>query len=334
LETTGLLGWGPMPKITELSIIAIPTDCFMNTGEDNDFRVKHKLSLCFNPMKMIHSEVTKITGLSNEMLEQENKFDASTIELIRKFLDHLQKPIVLIAHNGNGFDFKILKRYCERLQSHFDNQLMCCDSIQIFKKIYEETQIEEIKNLQENKLKNFDCDESSKVQSQISEEPLEDEFFDLVKAELQKMKRIKKIFRAEDVDSIFMTQEINETTPEQSPIDMTLGNIKKPKLSKDEISPTKNSQSQSNPTIKRELFPTSSNCVDTQNQSQSSQPSVQKVSMKLREVYHRFYSCYPEEAHEAEADVITLIKCAKACKVNFVKNLDEMSVKFCDVKST
>lgn len=328
LETTGLLGyWGSMPKITELSIIAIPTETLINHEVDkNNLRVKHKLSLCFNPMKMIDVDVSKITGFTNEMLEKENKFDASTIELIRKFLDHLQKPVVLIAHNGDGFDFKLLKRYSEKLQTHLDDQLMCCDSISIFRKIHEESQIDEIKNDEEIL---FEKVESSQSQSQDSEDPLQDEFYDLVKAELRKMNRKKKVFTVEDVDSIFITQETNETTPEQSPKEATDGNIKKARISIDET-PTKDFPSPQKSTIKRELFPTSSNCVETQ----QSQSTNKNVSMKLREIYRRFYSSYPEDAHEAEADVVTLIKCVIACKNEFVKNVDEMSKKFCDVKSS
>lgn len=44
------------------------------------------------------------------MLERFNKMDANTIEMISTFLKQMPEPVCLIAHNGNDFDFKLLKR--------------------------------------------------------------------------------------------------------------------------------------------------------------------------------------------------------------------------------
>lgn len=44
------------------------------------------------------------------MLERFNKMNENTIGLISSFLKQMPEPVCLVAHNGNDFDFKLLKR--------------------------------------------------------------------------------------------------------------------------------------------------------------------------------------------------------------------------------
>lgn len=52
------------------------------------------------------------------MLEHLNKFDENTVELINCFINQLSKPVCLVAHNGNQFDFPLLQKQLQKLVSH------------------------------------------------------------------------------------------------------------------------------------------------------------------------------------------------------------------------
>lgn len=54
-------------------------------------------------------------GLDNLMLEHINKMDTNTVDLINRFLNQLKKPVCLVAHNGNKFDYPILARQLKNL---------------------------------------------------------------------------------------------------------------------------------------------------------------------------------------------------------------------------
>ena len=44
------------------------------------------------------------------MLQNEEKFNENTFYLLTAFLNKLKKPICLIAHNGDKFDFPLLQQ--------------------------------------------------------------------------------------------------------------------------------------------------------------------------------------------------------------------------------
>uniref|UniRef100_A0A1B0GPU6 Exonuclease domain-containing protein n=1 Tax=Phlebotomus papatasi TaxID=29031 RepID=A0A1B0GPU6_PHLPP len=83
-------------------------------GEDPEMpeipRVLHKLSFCVNPFKRICEESTKITGLDNFKLEYESKLGVRELDMITKFVERLQQPACLVAHNGNGYDYPLLRK--------------------------------------------------------------------------------------------------------------------------------------------------------------------------------------------------------------------------------
>lgn len=57
----------------------------------------------------------KSPGLDNFLLEYINKMDDNTIDLINSFLNQLKKPVCLVAHNGNKFDYPILAQHLKKL---------------------------------------------------------------------------------------------------------------------------------------------------------------------------------------------------------------------------
>lgn len=119
------------PAITELSFVAVSLFVyhpFERNHNDFDFqcssdhfencspgtpilpRVLYKLTLCVNPMKKIVPEAVVITGLDNFLLQDEDVFNAKKVRLLSTFLENLQQPVCLVAHNGNVFDFPLLAR--------------------------------------------------------------------------------------------------------------------------------------------------------------------------------------------------------------------------------
>lgn len=116
LEATGLPEFEfNRTKITEISMIACSKKHILETKRNEIPRVLHKLTLCVSPRKLIQPEATIITGLDNYMLEYERYFDVNAVRLMSHFLQHLQKPICLVAHNGSKFDFPLFRKELEKV---------------------------------------------------------------------------------------------------------------------------------------------------------------------------------------------------------------------------
>lgn len=148
IEATGLRCVDP-PKITEIAFTACSRKHLLEANENEIPRALYKLLVPVNPMKVIHPESTKITGkhtysltnsyyftlalgysayeetlfrsgLDNFLLEDLNKLDANTVNLMKSFFNQLSKPVCLVAHNGNGYDYPILKYHLNKLVKHLD----------------------------------------------------------------------------------------------------------------------------------------------------------------------------------------------------------------------
>lgn len=129
LETTGIPDLEFFKtKITEISIIACSVDHFLNSCLGTTPRLLHKLTLCFNPFRRIDLKSTEITGLTNELLENENRFDKNAMNIIDSFLYQLQQPVCLISHNGNNFDFPLLKKLYDQFEGTFPFTMKCCEN--------------------------------------------------------------------------------------------------------------------------------------------------------------------------------------------------------------
>lgn len=70
-------------------------------------RVLHKYTRLYYPWKVITAIVEGVTGLSNEILEHLPSFTEASAEALKLFLD-LPRPVALVSHNGNRFDFPLL----------------------------------------------------------------------------------------------------------------------------------------------------------------------------------------------------------------------------------
>lgn len=338
LETTGLPSLEfNRTKITQISITACSVEHIMELKDREAIpRVLHKLSLCLNPRKLIKLDSSEITGLTNELLQNERKFDEDTVDLINNFLAHLQQPVCLVAHNGNKFDYPILKTTLKLVNKSLPESLICCDSLAVFKKIdeiYEEnsktlingykmTSWEKIQTQQvlmmdaeileiEEMLKNYDSDENLMTITQLET--------DFIRHDHQVIKSEPD----NENDNIQARQRQNETTPN------------KPVKVEEKNAPSKNpelndSKKRPSSAARRELFPT------TSEQSKASPKNGKKVYPRghysLREIYKRFFGVHPENSHDSEADVNALLKCVCACKKEFLDVAMKSACNFSNVK--
>ena len=71
--------------------------------------------------------VSDITGLDNYNLTGQSKFNKSTGDLINSFLSLLPAPVCLVAHNGNAYDFPLLKAELEKAGTQLKSDMLCID---------------------------------------------------------------------------------------------------------------------------------------------------------------------------------------------------------------
>ena len=161
LEATGLKSSG-RPRITELSFVAVNTDNFLELSSqlrtqhhknhikvESFPRVMNKLTVCLYPMATIRPEVSDITGLDNYNLSGQATFTAKTGKLLNSYLSHLPVPICLVAHNGDLYDFPLLKAEMDKARITLPPDTLCADSYVGIKEIFrrrEEAKTENVEN--------------------------------------------------------------------------------------------------------------------------------------------------------------------------------------------
>ena len=161
LEATGLKNSG-RPRITELSFVAVNTESILDLNamlisnlqknrikvESLFPRVVNKLTVCVYPMATILPAVSAITGLDNYNLSGQATFDTKTGELLNSFLARLPAPLCLVAHNGDLYDFPLLKAELEKAGITLPPDTLCADSYVGIKEIFKI--IEDSKHLKKN----------------------------------------------------------------------------------------------------------------------------------------------------------------------------------------
>lgn len=131
-ETTGLPGYMPRRKVNviELSLIAVPRKLLKIP-----LRYQHKLTFCVQPKNAITVEAARISGLNNWELQMCPSF-GEVADVVEKFLYTLQQPICLVAHNGDKFDFPLLRAELKHASPGIDlTAFFCCDSLPAFREI-------------------------------------------------------------------------------------------------------------------------------------------------------------------------------------------------------
>ncbi|XP_026727533.1 uncharacterized protein LOC113493737 [Trichoplusia ni] len=133
LETTGLPNLqNNETKITELSMVAVSRTALLSATRLALPRVINKFTKCLNPQRQIDQVSSKITGLTNDLLENETAFNLNVFNTINSYLELFQKPVCLIAQNGHTFDFPILKYHFELLNCALPKDILCADSLYAF----------------------------------------------------------------------------------------------------------------------------------------------------------------------------------------------------------
>ena len=145
LEATGLKSSG-RPRICEISFVAVNIEDVLQLGlrlnEDRSLceisflpRIVNKLTLCVYPMAIIVPLVSDLTGLDNYNLSGQSNFTNTTANLLNSFLSHLPSPVCLVAHNGNAYDFPLLKAELEKLGTELNPGTLCVDSLLGFREL-------------------------------------------------------------------------------------------------------------------------------------------------------------------------------------------------------
>ena len=122
LEATGLKNSG-RPRITELSFVAV------NTKDVLELHSKFMTHLQEGKVNV------EITGLDNYNLSGQAIFDTQTGELLNSFLPRLSARLCLVAHNGDKYDFPLLKAELEKAGITLPFHTLCADSYLEIKEI-------------------------------------------------------------------------------------------------------------------------------------------------------------------------------------------------------
>ena len=123
-ETTGLNQYHD--RATELAMIK----------DYSDDRESTELNSLINPEKKISNFITRITGISNEMVVEQPTF-SQLGPLVMNFIEEPNNVPYLIAHNCDGFDKLILRNHFKRVNintNEFNWQYL--DTLLMAKRLY------------------------------------------------------------------------------------------------------------------------------------------------------------------------------------------------------
>ncbi|XP_063150338.1 three prime repair exonuclease 2 [Candoia aspera] len=141
IETTGLPR--DQPRMAELCLFAVHHSSLPPSSQKNELqlpRIIDKLTLCIDPQKPFTKRAKDITGLSNQQLEQNCKpeINHSLMEILKGFLDRQAHPICLVAHNGLGFDFPLLRKELQQIGTDLPPNTGCLDTLPALKELLKE----------------------------------------------------------------------------------------------------------------------------------------------------------------------------------------------------
>jgi len=312
LEATGLKSSGK-PRITELSLVAVDASEILNlhkkiekcTKENNEQdveqllpRVMNKLTLCIYPMTTIMPIVSNLTGLDNYNLTDQAKFDCDTAGLINCFLSRLMPPVCLVAHNGDYYDYPLLKAELDKAGVGLPKEILCVDSYVGFKEILPKRNVKRL-NEQTIAEQNLIHSELNMVNKFIAAGMFDDEIDDQI------------------MDDV---KQVNESTPKRPKRE--LGNEIAPPIAK-KVSGTStietlNQENESTPTKFEDKIRAQGNSKQL---SCSSYFKTRKKLFNNRSVpssysltnIHKFLlGSNPLQSHGAEADCLSLIRATAA----------------------
>lgn len=301
LETTGFINGNLMPKVTEMSLIAVTRNAMCNSRGALP-RVLQKLVLAINPNKTIPERVKNLTGLSNNSLGEVECFDYNTYDLMVKFLNRQTAPVCLVAYNGNRFDYPILLSELKSINQTLGENILSIDMLYLVKEFFslKKTSIPDY-----DSLLNDGCDE---ILSNALDKTMK--WYVLSINENNSCNNVNCTGETKETVPIFndaskstssessdvkIMQAINEKTPESQILRS--------------LNPNNRIKDCKAVNVKRNL----NFCYST--------PS----NFKLSTVFKHICGAEPENAHTAESDCLSMIQCAVRIE-DFVQRADSIAV--------
>ncbi|XP_026727531.1 uncharacterized protein LOC113493735 [Trichoplusia ni] len=286
-------------KITELSMVAISRKQVLETNPGSMPRVISKFTKCFNPRRMIDPDSTEVTGLCNDLLENETAFNLNVCNIINSYLELFQKPVCLIAQNGHTFDFPILKNHFELLNCALPDDILCADSLNAFYDLEKEESANRHRYNGELASRKRVLDTDNEPSNEATSVPnykrkgLDNTHnVDNVKTSLT------KDYVENDANTTQSMQEQNEKTPQRRTTNQPLERKKK---------------------VVRKLFFENDKRPDK--------------SYKLQYIYERVLRRPPPEAHMAENDCVMAMEIAIGLGQRFVDWVADNHMPFAEVKA-
>ncbi|GFQ70961.1 three-prime repair exonuclease 1 [Trichonephila clavata] len=321
LEATGLpsLIGKQNVHITELSLVAVDRTNFEN---DNTLRVINKLSLCIRPRSIVSPTAMTITGLYNDILQKQEKFDESVPKLMEYFFRRLKQPMCLLAHNGNRYDFPLLQAELKHINYALDKEILCADTLEVFRSIASRTDTVYVdspiaaneKNTQEKTNSKKSDNATLNKKRSISD----DEADTLLSNDMELFTSLE-----EPIIDEFTTPKTNKE----------FENIHKPRK-KTKLDTTWTPKNQYKATtekkyhanVKRQLF--ENNDHERISNMKPNHINSKPTQFSLEKLYYHYFGESPPKSHYAEADCIALSKICQKVSTDFLKWIDEHSRSF------
>ncbi|XP_017076057.1 uncharacterized protein LOC108111183 isoform X2 [Drosophila eugracilis] len=262
-------------------------------------RVLHKLNLLFQPSMMVHPDAENCTGLSNYLLERESKLDADAGQLIISFLKHLPSPVCLVAHNGWGFDFPILRQVFEKLNMELPQSMTCVDSLRAF----------------------LEIDENRNKITSLLEVPVTLKGTEVL-TELEQIKESETTFKEPELAKEIDWRARNETTPKRPILTPEIASLKRRQLCNgdEDANQTPAKRKTLEFRSRRQLF-SGLMCAETKRYPP-------RGIYNLSSLYTREFQRPANNAHQAEADVAMLTKLIQHYGMDFLAFAEEQAIPF------
>lgn len=282
-------------NITEVCFISIHIDRFNEKARPP--RVFNKLTLCVQPKTSISPTAMNMTGLDNLNLECQQKFTSATANLLVSFFGQHEGPICLLAHNGSNFDFPLLKAEMHAVGVTLPEYVYCMDTLTASKHLIGANFIS--KYVDDEYVSECSDNENGGGQSDTSVFLNELDILPLGREPIKEIdgfgpKTQQECFKIIENGLSILNSNYSPITPKHS--NVRVGPYPTPPKSAQKIS-------------KRLSFgtPKKRRIIDFSNADKEYYASNTK-GYRLAEVYRKVIGGEMEHAHEAEADVINLIR--------------------------
>lgn len=273
-------------------------------------------------------------GLTNNMLEHQKAFNKESFSLINSFLELHQKPICLVAHNGNYFDYPILRAEIHNTDSSLSDDILCVDSIQVFKQLHNEELYKAMNIKKEN---------SIKQENTIKQENYKTNTPTLQIRKNRKNKSSKSVEKEEiNLTELYYIPGVNyekksSTNTVASELNDGFDELLSQVLDNTEEILSKKSFEEvqrlnmMTPTKKSKDSEVASDIANKGRSVKNVNKNFSNVSFKLSDVYRRIAKKEPILAHNAECDVNMLLECAAILGEDFVDWANENARKFNEI---